>query len=148
MSVEKLTQGDAQRILQMIKHSLINEINFPLRGSTQEFNVIGDTKADIFTINIYRAKIRPFKYSMGARIKKQGIMLLELHINPTTTHRNPDGEKIIGSHWHIYKEGFGITFAFPAEDIQEDKFVDNTIAFLEKFNVVECPKILHQLEIV
>lgn len=148
MSADKLTQEEAQRLLEMIKRSLIDEINFPMRGNTKEFDVVGDTKADVFSINIYRAKIQPFKYNMGARIKKNGIMLLELHINPTTVHYNPDGEKITGSHWHVYTEGFGRTYAFHADDIEADKFVENTIAFLEKFNVVERPNIIYQLEIL
>lgn len=148
MSAEKLTQEEAQRLIEMIKRSLIDEINFPMRGTTKEFDVAGDTKADVFCINIYRGKISSFKYNIGARIKKNGIMLLELHINPSTVHYNPDGKKITGSHWHIYTEGFGRTYAFPAEDIEADKFVDNTIAFLKKFNVVERPNILYQLEIL
>lgn len=148
MSADKLTQEEAQRLLEMIKRSLIDEINFPMRGTTKEFDVVGDTKADVFSINTYRAKIQPFKYNMGARIKKNGIMLLELHINPTTVHYNPDGEKITGSHWHVYTEGFGRTYAFHADDIEADKFVENTIAFLEKFNVVERPNIIYQLEIL
>lgn len=148
MSADKLTQEEARRLLEMIKRSLIDEINFPMRGTTKEFDVVGDTKADVFSINIYRAKIQPFKYNMGARIKKNGIMLLELHINPTTVHYNPDGEKITGSHWHIYTEGYGRTYAFHADDIEADKFVENTIAFLEKFNVIERPNIIYQLEIL
>lgn len=148
MSADKLTQEEAQRLLEMIKRSLIDVISFPTRGTTKEFDVAGDTKADVFSINIYRAKIQPFKYNTGARIKKNGIMLLELHINPTTVHYNPDGEKITGSHWHIYREGFGRTYAFPADDIEEDKFVDNTIEFLKKFNVVEFPDIIYQIEIL
>ena len=73
-------------------------------------------------------------------------MLLELHISPSNVHYNPNGEKICGSHWHIYTEEYGRNYAFPAEDVQEDAFVDNTIAFLTKFNVVEQPNINYQLE--
>lgn len=148
MGVVKLTQTEANSLLEMTKRSLIAEINFPTRGETKEFDVLGDTKKDVFSINIFRAKINPFKYNVGARIKKNGIMLLELHINPTNVHPNPDGEKIIGSHWHIYTEEYGRAFAFPAEDIENEKFVENTIAFLIKFNVVEKPNILFQLELV
>lgn len=85
---------------------------------------------------------------MGARIKKDGILLLELHINPGKVHPNPDGTKIIGSHWHIYTEEYGRQFAFPAENVQSDKFVENTILFLKRFNVIECPTINFQLEFV
>ena len=75
-------------------------------------------------------------------------MLLELHINPTTVHYNPDGEKIISSHWHIYTEEYGRLYAFPADNIQSDAFVENTIAFLTRFNVVEQPTIHYQLELL
>jgi len=148
MSAEKLTQDEAKRLLEMVKRSLVAAIEFPSRGKTKEFDVVGDTKKDVFSINIYRAKIQPFKYNFGARIKKNGIMLLELHINQSAVHRNPDGEKLTGSHWHIYTEDYGRDYAFPADDVQSDLFVDNAIKFLEKFNVVEKPTIVHQMEIL
>lgn len=148
MNTVKMTDVEAQRLLKMIKRSLITEMSFPNRGDTEEFDVVGDTKKDIFSINIYRGRIQPLKYNMGARIKKNGTMLLELHINPTTVHSNPNGEKISGSHWHIYTEKYGRTYAFPANDIRGDEFIENTIAFLTKFNVVEQPKISYQLELL
>lgn len=85
---------------------------------------------------------------MGARIKKDGILLLELHVNPGKVHPNPDGSKIIGSHWHIYTEEYGRQFAIPAEDIKSDNFVENTLLFLKKFNVIKQPNISFQLELV
>lgn len=147
MSDTKLTQAEATALLEMVKRSLITEIDFPTRGNHVDFDVIGDTKQDIFAINIYRGKIQPRKYNLSARIKKKGILLLELHINPTTVHQNPDGEKIKGSHWHIYNEEYGRAVAFPADDIEADKFVENTIDFLIKFNVIERPNIFYQEEL-
>ena len=132
----------------MVKRSLIAEIEFPTRGKTVEFDVKGDTKRDIFSVNIYRGRIQPLKYNIGARIRKNGIMLLELHINATSVHSNPDGEKICGSHWHVYREEFGRNYAFPADDFRDDAFVKNTIVFLTRFNVIEQPNILYQHEIL
>ena len=148
MSSNKLTDAEARQLLEMTKKSLVQEINFPTCGNEKEFDVVGDTKKDIFAIKIYRGKIQPFKYNIGARIKKNGTILLELHISPSSVHYNPNGEKICGSHWHIYTEEYGRHYAFPAEDVQEDAFVDNTIAFLTKFNVVEQPSINYQLELL
>lgn len=48
MSVAKLTQAEAQRLLEMIKRSLITEIEFPTSGKSVEFGVRGDTKKDTF----------------------------------------------------------------------------------------------------
>lgn len=76
----------------------MSEISFPAKGESAEFNVAGDSKQDIFAINIFRGKINRLKYNIGARIVKNGILLLELHINPSNVHPNPDGEKITGSH--------------------------------------------------
>lgn len=147
MSDTKLTQAEATALIEMVKRSLVAEINFPTRGNHVDFDVVGDTKQDTFAINIYRAKIQPRKYNLSARIKKKGILLLELHINPTTVHQNPDGEKIKGSHWHIYHEKYGRAVAFPADDIEADKFVENTVDFLIKFNVIDRPDILYQEEL-
>lgn len=148
MATIKLTDAEARQLLEMMKYTLTAEVQVPVKGQTEEFDVVGDTKKDVFSINVYRGKIQPLKYSMGARIKKNGIMLLELHLNPTNVHYNPDGEKITGSHWHIYSEEHGRLQAFPAEDIESDHFVDNTLLFLDRFNVVKKPTITYQLEIL
>lgn len=148
MSTPKLTDAEARRLLEMAKRSLVAEIGFPTRGGEREFEVDGDTKKDKFIIGIFRGRKNPLKYNIGARIQKNGILLLELHINPSNVHYNPGGKKICGNHWHIYTEEHGRDYAFPAEDIQDDAFVDNTISFLTKFNVVEQPEITYQLELL
>lgn len=146
--IKKLTQEEAESLLNMLKKTLIAEIDFPSKGESLEFDVIGETKKDVFTTRIYRGKINSYKYEIGARIKKDNIMLLELHINPSKPHLNPDGEKIIGSHWHIYTEKYGRCQAFLADDIHSETFVENTIMFMKKFNIIERPSINFQLELV
>jgi len=148
MASTKITQDEADRLLNMLKHALISEINFPTKGASIGFNVVGDSKQDIFAVNIFRGKINRLKYNIGARIVKNGIMLLELHINPSNVHPNPDGEKITGSHWHTYSEEYERLWAFPAENIDSEEFVENTILFLEKFNVIERPTVNFQLELI
>lgn len=143
-----LTQDEANYLLNMLKKSLSNEIAFPKQNSSTEFDVQGNTKQNLFTISISRGKIKRTKYSLGARIKKNGTMLLELHLNPGNTHINPDGEKIVGSHWHIYKEGYGHKFAYPADNIDSDNFIENTLSFFDRFNIIEKPIINHQLELL
>lgn len=147
MASIKISQEEADRLLNMLKHSLVSEITFPSKGESTEFNVLGNEKQDVFAINIFRGKINRLKYNIGARIIKNGILLLELHINPSNIHTNPDGERIVGSHWHIYSEEFGRLWAFPTEDISSEQFVKNTIAFFNKFNILEQPIIHFQLEL-
>lgn len=144
----KLTQNEADRLLKMLKKTLIAEIDFPDMNSSTEFDVQGDTKQDLFTIKIFRSKIKYNKYTFGAKIKKDSILLLELHINPSNPHSNPDGTKIVGSHWHIYKEGFDRKFAFPAVNINDDDFVINTLLFFDEFHLISKPNVNYQLELL
>lgn len=143
---KKLTQEEADKMISMLKKTLKHGFEFPNQGKSIEFDVVGNTKKDLFTTKIYRGKINPYKYDIGARITKNGIPLLELHINPSNVHINPDGTKVTGSHWHIYDEKYGRKFAFEAGDIKGNEFIENTILFLNKFNVVEKPFIYSQYE--
>ncbi len=148
MANNKITQEEAVRLLSMIKKTLSNNINFPGKGEEIEFELSGDTKKELFITKIYRGRINCKKYEIGARIKKNNILLLELHISPGKVHPNPDGTKIVGSHWHVYTEEHGRRFAYPAEDLESDKFIENTILFLDRFNVIEKPTINYQLEML
>lgn len=148
MASIKITQEEAEKLLQMLKNTLVDEIQFLSAGKSIEFNVEGETKEDIFVINIFRGKINRLKYNIGARVMKNGIVLLELHINPSNRHPNPDGELITGKHWHIYSEKYGLKWAFPADDINSEDFEKNTISFLIKFNVVEKPNVIYQVELI
>ncbi len=144
----KLTQKEADYLLKMLKKTLTAEINFPSKNSAVEFDVQGDTKQDLFTVKIFRGKIKHNKYTFGARIKKDGILLLELHINPGSPHCNPDDTIIVGSHWHVYREGYDRKFAFPASNINDDDFIENTMLFFDKFNIIGKPVVNYQLELL
>ena len=148
MGVYKLTQQEADEMIAMLKHTLEDVVNIPERGKKTTFQVEGTSKRDNFTIQIFRGAINRLKYDIGARITVAGVPLLELHINPSNKHSNPDGSTIIGSHWHIYSEQYGRSFAIEAEDIQSDQFIENTLLLLHRFNVVECPDIQMQAELI
>lgn len=66
---------------------------------------------------------------------------IELHINLRNKHTNPDGTIIKGSHWHVLSESNGREIAYPAEDINGELFVENTVMFLDRFHVVKKPDI-------
>lgn len=61
MTSVKITQEEANKLLNMLKYSLASEINFPAIGTSTEFEVIGDRKQNVFAINIFRGKINRFK---------------------------------------------------------------------------------------
>ena len=71
---KRLTQEEAEHLLSMLKKSLADEIAFPEKGASIEFDVVGSEKKDLFATRIYRGRINSTKYEIGARIKKDGIM--------------------------------------------------------------------------
>lgn len=144
---EQLTTEEAKRLIELTKISLTDMISSPDCGSSTEFDVSANEAKDIFAIKIFRGKINKYKYNYGARIKKNGIILLELHLNAGNVHINPDGEKICGSHWHYFTQENGLRNAFLAKNLDENDFVENTILFLKHFHVIKIPSINHQTDL-
>jgi hypothetical protein len=137
-----LTDDEAKKLIEMLKQSSKAAIAFPSSGKKKEFEVVGDSKRDVFIVNIFRGSIEVRKCNIGGRTKT-GIMLLELHLTPTGVHSNPDGEKIIGPHLHIYTQEYGRAFAVPFDPEDKD-IVENCIVFMDKFHIIKKPEILHQ----
>lgn len=145
--MEPLTTEEAKRLIELTKQALIDILSSPDPGGNVEVNVNALETKDAFDIKIYRGKINKNKYNYGARISKNGIILLELHINSGNIHINPDGQKIAGSHWHYYTQENGLKNAFPADDLSSKDFVENTILFLKEFHIVNTPRINHQTDL-
>jgi hypothetical protein len=147
MVAVEMTQSEIQYLLCVAKKAIIDEITLPSGGEQIEFNVVGNNKNEIFAINIYRGNISNRKFNVNARFTINNVMLMQLHISPTNRHINPDGNVITGDHWHIYDKDNELRWAYPAENIQSDSFVENTIKFLERFIVIKRPMIIEQLEL-
>ena len=145
--MEMLTQSEAEALIRMLKESLVDAINFPGKGKKERFKVRGTTPRDLFDIQLFRGTIAANKvyYSAIVTLNKQSI--LELHVGDTLKHRNPDGTVINGSHWHIYKQGYGREYAVPAENVTSSDFEANTMRFFREFNIVKPPKVAFQQEL-
>ena len=136
-----LTDEEARRLIEMLKNSTQEAIGFPSAGKKREFEVIGDTKRDIFIVYIFRGTVEVRKCNISGRTK-DGTQLLELHLSPTSVHLNPDGTKISGSHLHMYTQEYGRRYAVPF-DPEDRSMVENCIVFMNKFNIIKKPEILH-----
>lgn len=147
MAQNQLKQEEIEQLLRALKKALVESINFPKKGQSEEFEVRALTNNEIFKIRIYRGNVNRNKYNFAAIIERYSVPILELHIGPGNRHTNPDGTLVEGNHWHIYSETYGRAQAFPADDVENEKFIDNTIAFLDEFNVIEKPEIYYQLEL-
>lgn len=141
--IHMLSQDEADRLIAEVKNAMGKLFVMPAQGERNaEFNVIGDD-GEKFTIAVFRGTLNADRHSMSARITRLGVPLLRLCVNGST-HTNPDGERIGGTHWHIYKEGEDDWNAETA-DIESPDFVDDTIRLLDRFNVIRRPDFQEKL---
>lgn len=109
-----LSQEEANRLLEILKKiSNKKEFDFPAFGQYRTIELISEDGKEEFIIDVNRKGyiIKTNKCTYQNRYRND-IILLRLDINGPD-HTNPDGERIKGSHLHIYKEGFGWSYAYP-----------------------------------
>ena len=141
----KLTQKEADMLIDMLKKTVQKDLELPSGKGRVEFDVTGDRKEDVFVVNISRKGINESSASYQGRVRYgSGAILMRLDVNPTQPHRNPDGEKISGTHLHIYTEEYGERMAVPF-DVEDKDLFDLCYAFFERFNIVETPRVTQQL---
>ncbi|WP_294562720.1 hypothetical protein [uncultured Traorella sp.] len=131
-----MTQDDAIKLVEMFKELLDKKVYLPEDGKRKELYLKSTTDKNEFIISINRRSIVDNKCTFHARTKGKNEPLLRLDVNPSSTHTNPDGEVINGTHLHIFKEGYEIKYAIPF-DSSSKNLVDHCISFFKKFNVIE-----------
>jgi hypothetical protein len=139
----KLTQKEADMLIDMLKKTIEKEISFPSGKGRIEFDVLGDRREDVFVINISRKRINANGASYQGRVRHSGIILMRLDVNPTSVHPNPDGQKITGTHLHIYTEEYNMSMAIPF-DVENKDLFQLCYIFFERFNIIEPPAIIQQ----
>lgn len=144
----KLTQVEANMLIDMLKKAVKETmLQFPAAKGRLYFDVMGERKTDEFTVNIDRKGINDQGCTYQGRIKSNNIILLRLDVNPTAVHENPsNGEKISGTHLHIYTEEYEMREAIPF-DVDGKDLYDICHTFFERFNIVEPPQINDQKRI-
>jgi len=127
-----------------LKRAVEKEIDLPSGKGRVEFDVSGDRREDVFAVNISRKGINATGASYQGRVRTSGTILMRLDVNPTSVHPNPDGEKITGTHLHVYAEGYDMAYAVPF-DIENKDLYQICFLFFERFNIVEPPTVTQQL---
>jgi len=140
----KLTQKEADMLIEMLKKTVEKEILFPNGKGRVEFDVLGDRREDIFAINISRKGINAAGATYQGRVRTSGAILMRLDVNPTAVHPNPDGEKITGTHLHVYTEEHDMALAIPF-DIENKDLYQVCYSFFEQFHIIEPPDVIQQL---
>lgn len=140
----KLTQVEANMLIDMLKRTVKNAtLQFPPVKGKLIFDVIGERRTDVFTINIDRKGINAQGGTYQGRIKSNNVILLRLDVNPTAVHLNPNGERIYGTHLHIYSEEYELKEAIPF-DVENQDLYEVCYTFFKRFNIIEPPEMIYQ----
>jgi len=136
-----LSQDEVDYLLSLIKVLIDSKgIKIPVPGESLELQVQGKDDKEKFIIDVNRkGTINVKKCTFQTRHQKS-IVLLRLDI-AGSPHRNPNGEVIQCPHLHIYREGYGTSWAYPIDD-KIFTNVDNLAQALKDFllyNHVEEP---------
>ncbi|MHB1167138.1 MAG: DUF6978 family protein [Carboxydocellales bacterium] len=108
-----LTQAEIDLLLNMLK-LLVDKgnVNFPTVASYKCLDIVSQDGKEKFIIDINRkGRIKISKCTYQERYRKDDI-LLRLDIDGPP-HTNPDGQEVPPNHLHIYKEGYGDSWAYP-----------------------------------
>jgi len=140
----RLTQAEADMLIDMLKKFVEKRVlEFPSTKGKLSFDVIGERRTDEFVVSIDRKGLNALGCTYQGRLKSNNLILLRLDINPTAIHKNPSsGEKIHGSHLHIYTEEHDIREAIPF-DTEEKNMYELCFVFFERFHVVEPPTLTY-----
>ena len=114
MATANLAQHIADALFAMEKHRVSEDmILFASLGQSENIRLVSSDKTEDFFLDLSRGRQSLIKVSMQNR-EKQDIVLVRLDLNGPP-HRNPKGRVFLhGPHLHVYREGFGDSWAEPA----------------------------------
>lgn len=140
-----LTQQEADKLIEMLKRTVEQQIAFPSEKGSISFDVVGERREDIFIVNIDRKGKMAEKCTYQGRVRQSNQVLLRLDIDPNGKHTNPepDGQIIYGNHIHIYTEEHDMKMAIPF-DISDRDLYEVCYVFFEKFHIMEPPEVFNQ----
>ena len=142
MAEINLTQAEADALIALHKRRVNEEHHpFPL-GSKLSIPLESTTGREQFILDVSRGRIDLHKVTYQNRAR-QVVVLVRLDIEGAP-HHNPDHEDVSCPHLHVYREGFGVKWAFPIPTAKFGDFSDLWLAlqdFMRYCNIVEPPHI-------
>lgn len=142
MSPIDLSQNDADHLISMQKKVISKKIfSLPDRGGKLEINLSCENNDEDFIVNYNQHSINLSKRNHQLRGKKV-TPLIRLDLDGPG-HRNPNGEEVGIRHLHLYREEYGLKWAFevPSQFFSRlDDAFETLHDFLVYCNVTKIPK--------
>ena len=125
-----LKQAEADQLIGMTKHFVRPPafISIPAGVDvTYELSSVGDRER--FLLDVWRGTLRLSKIKFQTRARVVEILVrLDVLGAP---HTNPDGQRLSGTHVHLYREGYDDKWAFPVDSKSFTLLTDPATTFQE-----------------
>ena len=109
-----LTQTEADQFMQMVKHFVRPPATITIPpGADDTYELAGPNNREKFLLDVWRGTLRLSKLKLQNRVRT-AIILVRLDVDGAP-HTNPDGERLAGTHMHLFKEGFDDKWAYPVD---------------------------------
>jgi hypothetical protein len=138
----ELTQAEADALLAMDKQKADSKkYEYPQLGGLVNIPLLSMDRREKFMLDLSRRKIELSRNKFQTRAKEV-IILARLDLEDTP-HRNPNGEEVPGPHLHLYREGYGTSWAYPLlEEFTDPTDCMRTLSeFLRYCHVMDIPNI-------
>jgi hypothetical protein len=130
----KLTDEEFNRVFEL-KKFFDGDICLPKQNERKFYTLKSIDGFEHFELNIERkTRIELKKIKLHHSYFKEPIVRLEVDAPP---HKNPDGKRVGRNHIHIYREGYGLTWAYELDEFSDTLFrkKDDFISIFNDFCV-------------
>lgn len=113
-SLAMLTQVEADRFMQMLKHFIRPPATITIPpGADDTYELADSGDRERFLLDVWRGTLRLSKLRFQNRVRV-AVILVRLCVYGAP-HTNPDGTRLSGTHLHLFKEGYDDKWAYPAD---------------------------------
>lgn len=109
-----LTQTEADQLMLMIKRFVHPPARIVIPpGVDDTYELTGPNERERFLLDVWRGTLRLSKLKFQERVRT-AIVLVRLDVDGAP-HTNPDGQRLPGTHLHLFREGYDDKWAFPVD---------------------------------
>jgi hypothetical protein len=109
-----LTQVEAQQLMEMTKRFVRPPAAIAIPpGADETYELAGPNDREKFLLDVWRGTLRLSKLKLQERARTI-VVLVRLDVDGAP-HTNPDGQRLSGTHVHLFKEGYDDRWAYPVD---------------------------------
>ncbi len=135
-----LTQAEADQLIQLPKHFSQSPASISIPpGADETYELAGPGDRERFLLDVWRGTLRLTKLKFQNRVRSV-VVLVRLDVDGAP-HTNPDGQRLAGTHLHVFREGWDDKWATPVDAAAFTLLSDPATTFQEfcAFCNIESP---------